>query len=627
MTSKILNAACGLIGCGLAAQAGAAGCETNLLTNPGFEQGQTGWSLPPAKVVSGGRSGRASLYYSNPDPAEYHQMLQTLQVKAGQTIAFGVWVRGDNLRGKGDQPGAGVYVESYDAKGRHLAGNYPQGLLGSSGWQPVEGSFTVPAEATTTVLGLYMRKGTTGNAWFDDAYVCSQPTAPALYQMRAGGQSASSLIEVQQPQEVQVESTLLDSQRTAVRQESRRYHVAERQRVEFSLPANLAAGEYRLQQQVTDVASKHSRSSEMPVSIGEAPPKVALDEQGYTLRQGKRFFPLGIYMYGNMATDEHLARIRDAGFNTLLNYNYGAGRDPYAYFRKTQQYGLQVIFSLKDFYPGLDSAPKTRLSYPQLTASYVEKFKTQPNLLAWYINDELAPKYAPQIEQMHLQVKQQDPDHLTFQALNQTGALNAYFNSSDVLASDPYPVGRDADMTRTLEYSRLTVQVARQAKGAWLVMQIMDHAAYEPHRKPRQPSEAEIRNQAWLGLIGGVKGLLFYSYTDLFYKRRSGDFNQQEFDGIWQGVARVAQQIDSFTPYLLSGESATLSGNNTAVPARLFIDGERGLVLIANPYYRPMAARFDLPPGWRWQGQPQIDAKLPAVGSSALWVQRDTSNQ
>nr|WP_223524893.1 hypothetical protein [Serratia ureilytica] len=328
-----------------------------------------------------------------------------------------------------------------------------------------------------------------------------------------------------------------------------------------------------------------------------------------------------------MATDEHLARIRDAGFNTVLNYNYGAGRDPYAYFRKTQQYGLQVIFSLKDFYPGLDSAPKTRLSYPQLTASYVEKFKTQPNLLAWYINDELAPKYAPQIEQMHLQVKQQDPDHLTFQALNQTGALNAYFNSSDVLASDPYPVGRDADMTRTLEYSRLTVQVARQAKGAWLVMQIMDHAAYEPHRKPRQPSEAEIRNQAWLGLIGGVKGLLFYSYTDLFYKRRSGDFNQQEFDGIWQGVARVAQQIDSFTPYLLSGESATLSGNNTAVPARLFIDGERGLVLIANPYYRPMAARFDLPPGWRWQGQPQIDAKLPAVGSSALWVQRDTSNQ
>ena len=88
MTSKILNAACVLIGCGLAAQAGAAGCETNLLTNPGFEQGQTGWSLPPAKVVSGGRSGRASLYYSNPDPAEYHQMLQTLQVKAGQTIAF-----------------------------------------------------------------------------------------------------------------------------------------------------------------------------------------------------------------------------------------------------------------------------------------------------------------------------------------------------------------------------------------------------------------------------------------------------------------------------------------------------------------------------------------------------------
>ncbi len=33
------------------------------------------------------------------------------------------------------------------------------------------------------------------------------------------------------------------------------------------------------------------------------------------------FFPLGIY--ANVATDEHLARIAAAGFNTVLNYDYG----------------------------------------------------------------------------------------------------------------------------------------------------------------------------------------------------------------------------------------------------------------------------------------------------------------
>jgi uncharacterized MAPEG superfamily protein len=44
-------------------------------------------------------------------------------------------------------------------------------------------------------------------------------------------------------------------------------------------------------------------------------------------------------------------------------------------------------------------------------------------------------------------------------------------------------------------------------------------------------------------------------------------------------------------------------------------------VLIANPYYRPMSARFDLPTGWQTQGQRQIEAELPSMGSRAVWVQ------
>lgn len=90
--------------------------------------------------------------------------------------------------------------------------------------------------------------------------------------------------------------------------------------------------------------------------------------------------------------------------------------------------------------------------------------------------------------------------------LNKTGELDAHFNSSDILATDPYPVGNDSDLTRTTRYTALTVQAARQSRGAWVVMQIMDHAAYDARRKPHPPSEAEIRNQAWQALIGGAKG-------------------------------------------------------------------------------------------------------------------------
>ncbi|MEX0631930.1 hypothetical protein M8494_07140 [Serratia ureilytica] len=74
--------------------------------------------------------------------------------------------------------------------------------------------------------------------------------------------------------------------------------------------------------------------------------------------------------------------------------------------------------------------------------------------------------------------------------------MDAHFNSSDILATDPYPVGNDRDLTRTTRYTELTVQAARQRAQGWVVMQIMDHAAYDARRKPHPPSEAEIRNQA-----------------------------------------------------------------------------------------------------------------------------------
>ncbi len=101
-----------------------------------------------------------------------------------------------------------------------------------------------------------------------------------------------------------------------------------------------------------------------------------------------------------------------------------------------------MIYSVKDQYRGSRFAPPTRGGdYAALTAWYVQRLRSQPNLLAWYINDELGPEYLDKIEGKNLQIKQLDGDHPTFQVLNKTGELDAHFNSSDILATDPYPVG------------------------------------------------------------------------------------------------------------------------------------------------------------------------------------------
>ena len=57
------------------------------------------------------------------------------------------------------------------------------------------------------------------------------------------------------------------------------------------------------------------------------------------------------------------------------------------------------------------------------------------------------------------------------------------------------------------------------------------------------------------------------------------------------------------------------------MPARMFILGDRALLLVANPYYRE-GTRLRLPAGWRQQDGGEIALALPAVGTATLWLQR-----
>lgn len=317
----------------------------------------------------------------------------------GQTIDFGVWLKTRGVRGQSRDGGAGVYLQSFDAQGRFLEGSYPAGVTGDSGWRQVNASYTVPPQAARITFGVYLRKGSTGTAWFDDAYACARASMPALYQLGASAQGkVDTLVVTSQPQHLQVDSELLNAEGQVVHSSRDRYQVEGQRRIEYQPPAGLAQGEYRLRQQVTGPQSRQAQGSELSFRVGQPAARVAIDSEGFTLRDGQRLFPLGIY--ANVATDEHLARIASAGFNTVLNYDYGEKKDPYAFFRNARKRGLLVIYSVKDQYRGSRFAPAVRGGdYAALTAWYVQRLRSQPNLLAWYINDELGPEYLDKIEE------------------------------------------------------------------------------------------------------------------------------------------------------------------------------------------------------------------------------------
>ncbi|MCR1000880.1 carbohydrate-binding protein CenC [Serratia rubidaea] len=588
-------------------------CAPNLLHNPGFEQGLQGWRGAGAGPDSVAHGGAASLRYHNPDDARYRTFSQTIAAQPGQTIAFGAWLKGRGLQGPPQDRGASVYIQSFDAQGRFLEGRYPAGIVGDSDWRPISARYRVPQRAARVTLGLYLRRGTTGTAWFDDVYACALPPQATLYP--ANGRT---LIETPQPQWVTVSSVLLDRQRKVIDQTKRRRYIADRQWLTYT-PPPLPPGEYRLRQQVTEAATGRRRSSEIALDIGQPTPAVTIDGQGFTRRHGERLFPLGIY--STRDGDDDLARIAAAGFNSVLNYRYGLGKDADGFFRRSRRHGLQVIYAIKDLYAGSRFAPATRGSYAALAATQINRLKNQPNLLAWYINDELGLEFLPQIAARHQQVQRLDRHHPTFQVLNKTAALDDYYNSTDILATDPYPVGSEPHLRRTLHDTLQTVRAARGVKGAWMVIQIMDHAAYDSRRQARAPTEDEVRAQAWLALIGGARGLLFYSYNDLFYQQQRGRFERAAFAAQWRGIARVARQIRSFSPYLLTGDGVTLRLEGPAA-ARIFVRGDSALLLAANPEARTVTLSLTLPDGWHHQTERTLAMSLPPFGAIHLPLQR-----
>lgn len=65
--------------------------------------------------------------------------------------------------------GATIAREGYAP--HYLGGNYPEGVVGTADWTHVIGTYTVPRTASVQRLALYLRRGATGKAWFDDETV------------------------------------------------------------------------------------------------------------------------------------------------------------------------------------------------------------------------------------------------------------------------------------------------------------------------------------------------------------------------------------------------------------------------------------------------------------------------
>lgn len=532
------------------------GCQDNQrIVESNFEQGAEGWRLPDETMVVNNlsHSGTNSLYYANSSPGNYQVISRRLDVSPGEKIKVAVYLRGRDIsNSRKPEEGASFYVQSYSATNEFLSGMFPRGLTGSFDWKELSGQFTVPENATSTTIGLYLRKGATGEVWFDDVVV------------------------------------------------------------------------------ETLKGSENQTTTAMSRVVAES--KVYIDTEGYTVKDGKRIFPLGIYMSSASTTDDiTLKKIASAGFNTILAYGYGTGPDPEAYLDRAKKNNLNVIYSFKDMYPKNKNGDMGY--FLKASETIINKIKHHDALLAWYINDERGMIWIPHISQLYNLIKKNDPDHPAYQVSNREDLVMNFGDVGDVIGMDSYPIGIAKDLSQTARRMKAAVSTknaANNTKSVWHAAQIMDWATYK-NMKPAPPSVDEMRNLAYQAIALGAKGILFYSYFDLQKeKNRFGKIEKRYTEKRWDDVSKVIKEINGISQVILDGEEiniASLNKGELEVSAYRYRD--EIYVFAANPFYENRTVTFDLPEGYSVieakqgrlvgvQRSGKVSLTLPSIGSGSF---------
>lgn len=336
------------------------------------------------------------------------------------------------------------------------------------------------------------------------------------------------------------------------------------------------------------------------------------------------FFPLGIYL--GPTTDEHLARIADAGFNTLIAYNYGRGvtaEQALAYLDRVQAHGLWTFYDLHQHYvhyPGFPDGWPNGAEFARVT--HVRPLMNHPALLGWSINDEELPQQQrhDQLLAMYTMLQDEDPDHPALSVTHRPADSGFFFDVTDIMAPDPYPVDNDP-LTLVSDWVDLVHTGMQNTKPVWVVIQTHALDIYTEDPTDRAPTLEEMRTMTYLGLIHRVTGVLFYSYRELWRSEGPDDQTWGIFLPRWNDVSTISQELQPLLPVLeqCNEWNASIQPDGSAVEARGLSSDERYYLLAANPSYDPQNVQIQVAlPAGQWHIADQLTGTTTAeiIGDS-----------
>ncbi len=561
-------------------------------------------------------SGSTSLKYMNSDPSISKACTQRFPVKPGYAYRISAWIQTNGVQGP-DPIGASLALEWRDSKGNYVGGFYPNGFKGTTPWQRFEAvSMAAPSDAAYAIFVAYVRAKSTGVVWFDDVSV--EETMPRLWKVFVlspsyRGQFTTQTEKVQlsielfpglNPSEYSINANAqgVSSGRTFGTDIPA---TAKKTLCEIILPKDLPPDTYKMTVKLLDKTRQEKASFQTTLTkLSSINPTTVRFEKGLMYVNNKLFVPIGIYdQFGWQPgeTEQRLKLIADAGFNSVVCYGliYKGMDKIQSYLDEAKKNNLMVIASIKDCYEGSPlqfrrlgdwNTPET------IVKGVVSAFRNHPALLAWYVNDELGMEFQQKLERNYNWVTELDPNHPCFTISNQPDALDLFVNSTDVLGTDPSPVP-GLPLTVVADWTKAAVATG---KPVWIAVQTQDKSLYLPSLKSQPPTFEEKRCMAYMALVSGAKGLLFYSFNDL---KRTGNFDRE-----WGHMKRIVKELRQFD--ILNATSTPVSMIIQGIPSKVystaFTDKTCLYTVVVNPSDKPCQITMALPPEWQTTGKDLI---------------------
>lgn len=372
--------------------------------------------------------------------------------------------------------------------------------------------------------------------------------------------------------------------------------VAPRSEVRFERSlAEVAPGAYEVQIDLQDSAQRLiARDREALRVLPPAPVEVTFTQKRACLVNGKPLFPIGLYHVSEPALElinargkelglpqvtleEMLKGVRDHGFNTVVRAWGMPGED---YMRIAQDLGLWVL-------PEVGAPDAASLT------GMVDFANRYGNLLMWYGVDEPGGSRLQMALDAYARFAAADPHRPVSAACNNVGVFAEGVRAYDLLMMDPYIIfpKRSASLEPIAGWVEAGIAAGKGRVPIWVVPQ-----AFAIDNVWGEPTAEELRCQAYLSIVHGATGLVWYAwFTTETWSQNPNGRNQWFLPDspMWPAFTKLNGEINELAPVFLEGDvRGPAACDNDAIHARVWeLGGVRTLIAV-NPRMEAQACRI-----------------------------------